>query len=66
MQYVVKRANETLDAIVYNYYGESFGYLELVLSANIFLYEQDVFLTEGLIITLPDIELKTQNRVKLV
>jgi phage tail protein X len=66
MKYVVSRNNEILDAIVYNYYGESFGYLEMVLSANTFLYEQEIFLTEGLIITLPEIELKTQNRVKLV
>lgn len=51
--YTVQRTDETLDSIVYNFYKGEFGYLEQVLAANIFLYQEDVFLTKGLTIYLP-------------
>jgi phage tail protein X len=65
MLYIVQRENETLDEIVYTAYGSSFGYLELVLNANTFLYNQDIYLTQGLIIDLPDVRKDSQTRVSL-
>lgn len=66
MKYIVKRNDELLDEVVYNYYGESFGFLEQVLLANTFLYTQGVYLKEGSIINLPEVEVKAQAREKLV
>ena len=34
MKYIVKTENETLEQIVYNYYGSIFGNIEQVLLAN--------------------------------
>ncbi len=65
MQYKVKRDNETLDEIVYRNYGSSFGYLELVLQANTFLYMQGIYLKQGLVIELPEIKKEPQDRVRL-
>ncbi len=65
MKYVVKRANETLDEIVYRNYGSSFGYVELVLQTNIFLYEQGIYLKQGLVIELPEVKKEAQGRVTL-
>lgn len=65
MQYTVKRDNETLDEIVYKNYGSSFGYLELVLSANIFLYTQGIYLKQGLIVELSEIKKEAKSIEKL-
>jgi phage tail protein X len=65
MQYTVKRNDETLDAIVYKQYGSSFAYLELVLAANQFLYEEECFLKVGLSIELPQIIVEPKSRVTL-
>lgn len=65
MQYTVKRDNEILDEIVYKHYGSSFGYLELVLNANTFLYMQNVYLKQGLVIELPEIKKEAQSRSTL-
>ncbi len=65
MQYTVKREDETLDEIIYNYYGSSLGYLELVLEANVFLYKEDIFLRKGLILELSDIQKEPQDRISL-
>lgn len=64
--YVVTRNDETLDSIVYHFYNGEFGFLEQVLAANVFLYQQDIFLTQGLTINLPDLPaLQTQQRISL-
>ncbi|MFL1781410.1 Phage Tail Protein X [Candidatus Hepatincolaceae symbiont of Richtersius coronifer] len=65
MNYVVSLQNKTLDRIVYNHYGSSFGYLELVLQHNNFLYEQEIILPQGLIIYLPEVAKQPQERTKL-
>ena len=65
MKYTVKRDNEILDEIVYRNYGSSFGYLELVLSANTFLYTENIYLKQGLIIELPEVKKEAQSRVSL-
>jgi phage tail protein X len=65
MQYIVKRIDETLDEIVYRNYGSSFSYVELVLQTNIFLYEQGIYLKQGLVIELPEVKKEAQGRVTL-
>lgn len=66
MKYIVKRDNEILDEIVFNYYGVSLGYIELVLETNILLYKENIYLRKGLEIELPELEIKPQTREKLV
>lgn len=65
MQYTVKRDNETLDEVVYKNYGSSFGYLELVLNTNTFLFTQGIYLKQGLTIELPEIKKEAQSRATL-
>ncbi|MDR2008102.1 MAG: tail protein X [Alphaproteobacteria bacterium] len=65
MKYIVKRKDETLDEIVSKNYGSSFGYLELVLKANPFLYTQGVYLKVGLAIELPELKKEAQSRIAL-
>lgn len=65
MKYIVKRDNEVLDEVVYKNYGSSFGYLELVLQTNMFLYTQGVYLKQGLVIELPEVKKEAQGRVTL-
>lgn len=65
MKYIVKRNNETIDEIVYNHYGKVLGYLEMVLKINICLYMENIYLTQGLTLELPDIKVQAQNRVNL-
>lgn len=61
MQYEVKRVDETLDEIVYRNYGSIFGYIELVLRANTFLYTQGIYLKQGLVIELPEVKKEAQS-----
>lgn len=64
--YKVKRNDETLDSIVYNFYNGEFGYLEQVLATNVFLAEENTFLTKGITIYLPDLpSTKTKARISL-
>lgn len=65
MKYKVSRDDELLDEIVYRNYGSSYGYLELVLQANTFLYMEGVYLEEGLVIELPEVKKETQSRSTL-
>lgn len=65
MKYIVKRDNEVLDEVVYKNYGSSFGYLELVLQTNMFLYTQGFYLKQGLVIELPEVKKEAQGRVTL-
>lgn len=65
MEYKVIRDNETVDQIVYRFYGSSYGYLELVLKNNVFLYKEGIYLTKGLVITLPEEQKEAKARVTL-
>ncbi|MFL1781127.1 hypothetical protein ABSA28_00844 [Candidatus Hepatincolaceae symbiont of Richtersius coronifer] len=64
--YEKKRKYEVLDEVVYNYYVESFGFLEQVLLATLCLYTQGVYWGVGSIIHLTEVEVKAQTREKLV
>lgn len=50
------RANDMLDAICFEYYGESQGYTEAVREANPDLAQFGPVLPAGLSIELPDLE----------
>lgn len=65
MKYKIIRENEPLDEIVYRFYGSSYGYLELVLKNNVFLYKEGAYLTKGLVINLPEEQKEAKARVTL-
>lgn len=52
---------DMLDAICYRYYGRSSGVVELVLEANQNLSRQAEQLPSGLMITLPDLPVQTND-----
>ena len=49
------RDGDVLDAICYRHYGETNGYVEAVLAANLGLADKPPVLPAGLIIVLPDL-----------
>ncbi len=63
--YEVIREDETLDEIVFNYYGASFDYLEKVLEANDFLVSEELYLPVGTTIILPQLEEQAEERETL-
>lgn len=63
--YEVIREDETLDEIVFNYYGASFGYLEKVLDVNDFLVSEELYLPVGTTIILPQLEEQAEEREAL-
>ncbi len=60
--YEVIREDETLDEIVFNYYGASFGYLEKVLDVNDFLVSEELYLPVGTTIILPKLEEQAEEK----
>lgn len=64
-QYITKDG-ETLDYIVWKYYGQTQGILERVLNANRHLAQYDTVLPAGVEITLPEITQASNNsKIKL-
>lgn len=55
------KEGDMLDAICYRYYGRSSGVVELVLIANQNLSRQPEQLPSGLVITLPDLPVQTND-----
>ncbi len=63
--YKVLTESETLDSIAYKFYGYSFGALEELIKANEAVALKDLFIKQGTVLNLPQINQTEESRIKL-
>ncbi|MFK7827942.1 MAG: tail protein X [Oligoflexales bacterium] len=61
----ITKDQDTLDEVVFRYYGETKGYLEKVLAENRHLAGKGDFYKAGIIIKLPDIDVPKKTKKTL-